>query len=88
MFPIKKLDIGVNDFFWDCCVGLILQAKDIMFYLYNVARANMAKSIPKEIQILRRLLAIEDPRERFEEMTVAFSPGDDKEGKEMDGLYT
>ena len=59
-----------------------------MFYLYNVARANMAKSIPKEIQILRRLLNIEDPRERFEEMTNVFSPGDELEGKEPDGLYT
>ncbi|KAG0628786.1 hypothetical protein M758_1G053100 [Ceratodon purpureus] len=64
------------------------EAKDIMFYLYNVARANMAKSIPKEIQILRRLLNIEDPRERFEEMTNVFSPGDELEGKEPDGLYT
>jgi hypothetical protein len=64
------------------------QAKDIMFYLYSVARANMTKSVPKEIQIIRRLLSIEDPRERFEEMTNAFSPGDELEGKEQDGLYT
>jgi hypothetical protein len=59
-----------------------------MFYLYNVARANVAKSVPREIRIIRHLLSIEDPRERFEEMTLAFSPGDDLEGKEQGGLYT
>lgn len=67
---------------------LTWQAKDIMFYLYNVARANIAKSVPKEIRIIRHLLSIEDPRERFEEMTNAFSPGDELEGKDEDGLYT
>ena len=68
--------------------GLTSQAKDIMFYLYSVARANMAKSVPKEIRIIRHLLSVEDPRQRFEEMTMAFSPGDELEGKDQDRLYT
>jgi len=64
------------------------EVKDIMFHLYNVARGNMSRLVPKEVRIIRHLLAIEDPRERFEEMTNAFSPGDELEGKDVDALYT
>ncbi len=62
--------------------------KDIMFHLYNVARGNMSRLVPKEVRIIRHLLAIEDPRERISEMTNAFSPGDELEGKDFDNLYT
>ena len=48
----------------------------------------MSRLVPKEVRIIRHLLAIEDPRERFEEMTNAFSPGDELEGKDVDALYT
>jgi hypothetical protein len=64
------------------------EVKDIMFHLYNVARGNMSRLVPKEVRIIRHLLAIEDPRERISEMTNAFSPGDELEGKDYDNLYT
>ncbi|KAH9532951.1 hypothetical protein CY35_18G026200 [Sphagnum magellanicum] len=64
------------------------EVKDIMFHLYNVARGNMSRLVPKEVRIIRHLLAIEDPRERISEMTNAFSPGDELEGKDFDNLYT
>ncbi|KAL2621116.1 hypothetical protein R1flu_001321 [Riccia fluitans] len=64
------------------------EVKDIMFHLYNVARGNMQRLVPKEVRIIRHLLAIRDPRERFAAMTDAFSPGDELEGKNEDMLYT
>ena len=59
-----------------------------MFHLYNVARGNMSRLVPKEVRIIRHLLSIEDPRESFAELTNAFSPGDELEGKDIDSLYT
>ncbi|XP_024392048.1 uncharacterized protein At4g37920 [Physcomitrium patens] len=59
------------------------EAKDILYYLYKHARANMAKSVPKEVHIIRHLLSIEDPCQRLEEMEKAFTPGD-----ELEGIYT
>lgn len=64
-------------------IGLARQAKDILYYLYKHARANMAKSVPKEVHIIRHLLTIKDPRQRLEEMEKAFTPGD-----ELEGIYT
>ncbi|KAG6541617.1 hypothetical protein Mapa_017010 [Marchantia paleacea] len=64
------------------------EVKDIMFHLYNVARGNMQRLVPREVRIIRHLLAIPDPRERFAAMTDAFSPGDELEGKNEDMLYT
>ncbi|BBN14703.1 hypothetical protein MPTK1_6g13740 [Marchantia polymorpha subsp. ruderalis] len=64
------------------------EVKDIMFHLYNVARGNMQRLVPSEVRIIRHLLAIPDPRERFAAMTDAFSPGDELEGKNKDTLYT
>ncbi|KAL3680930.1 hypothetical protein R1sor_023886 [Riccia sorocarpa] len=64
------------------------EVKDIMFHLYNVARGNMQRLVPKEVRIIRHLLSIADPRERFACMTDAFSPGDELEGKNEDMLYT
>lgn len=66
-----------------------LQAKDVMFYLYSVARQNIAKSTPKEIQVIYHLLSIDDPRKRFAEMTTAFSPGDELDVRnEVGRVYT
>lgn len=59
-----------------------------MLQLYNVARGNMSRLVPKEVRILRYLLSIEDPRERSAEMRNAFTPGLELEGKDIDELYT
>lgn len=65
------------------------EAKDVMFYLYSVARQNIAKSTPKEIQVIYHLLSIDDPRKRFAEMTTAFSPGDELDVRnEVGRVYT
>ncbi|XP_002980392.2 uncharacterized protein At4g37920 [Selaginella moellendorffii] len=64
------------------------EVKDIMFHLYNVAKGNMQRLVPKEVRILKHLLTIEDPRERLGALAQAFSPGDELEGKDIDLLYT
>ncbi|KAG0615250.1 hypothetical protein M758_5G026700 [Ceratodon purpureus] len=64
------------------------EAKDTMLQLYNVARGNMSRLVPKEVRILRYLLSINDPQERSAEMKNAFTPGLEMEGKDVDELYT
>lgn len=59
-----------------------------MLQLYNVARGNMARLVPKEVRILRHLLSIDDAQERSAEMRNAFTPGLEFEGKDVDELYT
>jgi hypothetical protein len=59
-----------------------------MLQLYNVARGNMSRLVPKEVRILRYLLSINDPQERSAEMRNAFTPGLELEGKDVDELYT
>uniref|UniRef100_A0A7I4F0W2 Uncharacterized protein n=1 Tax=Physcomitrium patens TaxID=3218 RepID=A0A7I4F0W2_PHYPA len=64
------------------------EAKDVMLQLYNAARGNMSRLVPKEVRILRYLLSINDLAERSAEMRNAFIPGLEMEGKDVDQLYT
>eukprot|EP01018_Ginkgo_biloba_P038834 Gb_11825 [translate_table: standard] len=64
------------------------EVKDIMHHLYMVARGNLQRLVPKEIRIIKHLLSMEDPQERFAALAEAFSPGDEIEGKNVDTLYT
>ncbi|KAJ7523511.1 hypothetical protein O6H91_18G052300 [Diphasiastrum complanatum] len=64
------------------------EVKDILYHLYTVARGNLQRLVPKEVRIIRYLLSIEDPKERFAALTDAFSPGEELEGKDIDHLYT
>lgn len=43
---------------------------------------------PKEIKLLKHLLNIVDPEERFSALATAFSPGAKHETKDPDALYT
>ncbi|KAI5076806.1 hypothetical protein GOP47_0008871 [Adiantum capillus-veneris] len=64
------------------------EVKDILYYLYTIARGNMQRLVPKEVRILRHVLTLEDPKEQFAALTDAFSPGAELEGKDVDLLYT
>ena len=43
---------------------------------------------PKEIKLLKHLLNIVDPEERFSALATTFSPGDGSEQKDPNALYT
>lgn len=64
------------------------EVKDIMYYLYKVARGNLQRLVPKEVRIIRHVLSFDDPKQRLEALNEAFSPGDELEGKDIDMLYT
>lgn len=64
------------------------EAKDTMLQLYNVARGNMSRLVPKEVRILRHLLSMSDPQERIAAMKDACTPGLEMEGNEVDELWT
>lgn len=44
--------------------------------------------MPKEIRILKYVLTINDPEERFGALRDAFTPGEELEGTDVDCLYT
>ncbi|CAI5999668.1 unnamed protein product, partial [Closterium sp. NIES-64] len=66
------------------------EVKDIMYHLYKQAQINMRMLVPKEVRILRHVLAIDDPRQQLTELTNAFSPGGELEVQNAseDMLYT
>ncbi|XP_033136883.1 uncharacterized protein At4g37920 isoform X2 [Brassica rapa] len=64
------------------------EAKDIMYQLYKATKSSLRSITPKEIKLLKYLLNITDPEERFSALATAFSPGDDHEAKDPKALYT
>eukprot|EP00252_Welwitschia_mirabilis_P018520 TRINITY_DN4113_c0_g1_i5.p1 TRINITY_DN4113_c0_g1~~TRINITY_DN4113_c0_g1_i5.p1 ORF type:complete len:367 (+),score=71.19 TRINITY_DN4113_c0_g1_i5:44-1144(+) len=64
------------------------EAKDIMHHLYTVANQNLQSRIPNEVDIIKSLLSIRDPEERLQMLPSIFSPGDEKQPKDSNNLYT
>ncbi|KAJ1382176.1 hypothetical protein SESBI_44515 [Sesbania bispinosa] len=64
------------------------EVKDIMYQLYKATKSSLRSIAPKEIKLLKHLLNIIDPEERFSALAKAFSPGDEHEAKDPDALYT
>ncbi|KAK1292845.1 Uncharacterized protein QJS10_CPB17g02451 [Acorus calamus] len=64
------------------------RVKDIMYHIYKTTKSSLRSIAPKEIKILKYLLNITDPEERFSALATAFSPGDDREAKDADVMYT
>nr|AFK48093.1 unknown [Lotus japonicus] len=64
------------------------EVKDIMYRLYKATKSSLRSITPKEIKLLKHLLNIIDPEERFSALATAFSPGDGHEAKNPDALYT
>lgn len=59
-----------------------------MYKLYKTTKSSLRSISPKEIKLLKYLLNIADPEERFSAMATAFSPGDGHESKDPNALYT
>lgn len=66
----------------------IVQVKDIMYQLYRATKSSLRSITPKEIKLLKHLLNIIDPEERFSALATAFTPGDEHEAKDPNALYT
>lgn len=64
------------------------EVKDIMYHIYKVTSKSLKSIAPPEIKLLKHLLNITDPEERFSALATAFSPGDEHEAKDADALYT
>uniref|UniRef100_A0A2N9IGV7 Uncharacterized protein n=1 Tax=Fagus sylvatica TaxID=28930 RepID=A0A2N9IGV7_FAGSY len=64
------------------------EVKDIMYHLYKATKSSLRSIAPQEIKLLKHLLNITDPEERFSALATAFSPGDDHEAKDPNALYT
>ncbi|XP_075656307.1 uncharacterized protein At4g37920-like isoform X2 [Castanea sativa] len=64
------------------------EVKDIMHHLYKATKSSLRSIAPKEIKLLKHLLNITDPEERFSALATAFSPGDEHEAKDPNALYT
>jgi len=64
------------------------KVKDIMYHIYTTAKESLKIISPPEMKLLKYLLNIEDPEERFSALATAFSPGDEHEVKDEDALYT
>lgn len=64
------------------------EVKDIMYQLYKATKSSLKSIAPKEIKLLKHLLNITDPEERFSALATAFSPGDELEAKDPKALYT
>ncbi|XP_059435456.1 uncharacterized protein At4g37920 [Corylus avellana] len=64
------------------------EVKEIMYRLYKATKSSLKSIEPKEIKLLKHLLNITDPEERFSALATAFSPGDEREAKEPYALYT
>lgn len=71
-----------------CLTSNFLQVKEIMYRLYKATQSSMRSIVPKEIKLLKYLLNITDPEERFSALATAFSPGDDVSVKEPNAIYT
>ncbi|XVF59149.1 hypothetical protein PTKIN_Ptkin07bG0252600 [Pterospermum kingtungense] len=64
------------------------EVKDIMYHLYKATKSSLKSIAPKEIKLLKHLLNITDPEERFSALATAFSPGNEHEAKDRNALYT
>ncbi|KAG9440086.1 hypothetical protein H6P81_020251 [Aristolochia fimbriata] len=64
------------------------EAKNIMYHIYKATKRSLRSIAPKEIKLLKYLLNITDPEERFSALATAFSPGDDHETKDPDMIYS
>ncbi|KAL2527872.1 Uncharacterized protein Fot_20473 [Forsythia ovata] len=64
------------------------ETKDIMYRLYKATQSSMRSIAPKEIKLLKYLLNITDPEERFSALATAFSPGDEHDAKDPSAVYT
>ncbi|KAK9904352.1 hypothetical protein M0R45_000788 [Rubus argutus] len=64
------------------------EVKDIMYHLYKATKSSLRSIVPKEIKLLKHLLNITDPEERFSALATAFCPGDDNEAKDPKAIYT
>jgi len=76
---------------YDLCSTSLLysaQVKDIMYQLYKATKSILRSITPKEIKLLKHLLNIIDPEERFYVLAIAFYPGDEHEAKDPYAQYT
>ncbi|TQD78456.1 hypothetical protein C1H46_035996 [Malus baccata] len=64
------------------------EVKDVMYHLYKATKSSLRSIAPKEIKLLKHLLNITDPEERFSALATAFSPGDGPEAKDPKAVYT
>ncbi|XP_021747619.1 uncharacterized protein At4g37920, chloroplastic-like [Chenopodium quinoa] len=64
------------------------EVKEIMYRIYKTTKSSMRSITPKEITLLKHLLNITDPEERFSALATSFSPGGECEAKDPNGLYT
>ncbi|KAL3618980.1 hypothetical protein CASFOL_037208 [Castilleja foliolosa] len=64
------------------------EVKDIMYHLYKATQSSLRSIVPKEIKLLKYLLNITDPEERFTALATAFSPGDERDIKQPNAIYT
>lgn len=59
-----------------------------MHQIYKATQKSLKSIAPPEIKLLKYLLNIIDPEERFSTLATAFSPGDQREAKDVDVIYT
>ncbi|CAN6302317.1 unnamed protein product [Urochloa humidicola] len=64
------------------------KVKDIMYHIYTTTKESLKIISPPEMKLLKYLFNIEDPEERFGALATAFSPGDEREAKDDDAIYT
>lgn len=64
------------------------EVKDIMHRLYKATKSSLRSIAPKEVKLLKYLLNIVDPEERFSALATAFSPGDEHAIKDPNAIYT
>ncbi|GAB2232016.1 hypothetical protein Drorol1_Dr00011036 [Drosera rotundifolia] len=64
------------------------EVKEIMYKLYKTTKSSLRSIAPPEIKLLKYLLNITDPEERFSALATAFSPGSDRESKDSNAVYT
>ncbi|KAJ4840428.1 hypothetical protein Tsubulata_009269 [Turnera subulata] len=64
------------------------EVKEIMYQLYKATKSSLRSIAPKELKLLKHLLNIKDPEERFSALAKVFSPGDEYEAKDPNALHT
>ncbi|XP_020599028.1 uncharacterized protein At4g37920, chloroplastic [Phalaenopsis equestris] len=64
------------------------EVKDIMYRIYKETRKALRNMAPPEMKLLKYLLNIVDPEERFSALATSFSPGGEQEVKDPNALYT
>ncbi|OIT19737.1 PREDICTED: uncharacterized protein At4g37920, chloroplastic isoform X1 [Nicotiana attenuata] len=64
------------------------EVKEIMQRLYKATQSSLRSMAPKEIKLLKYLLNITDPEERFSALATAFSPGHEHDAKDPNAIYT